>query len=849
MTDQTSETNSKTGLSREEAARRIKEDGYNELPSSSGRGIFAIAFDVIREPMFLLLVACGALYLFIGEIQEALMLLGFVFVVMGITLYQERKTERALDALRDLSSPRALVIRDSTEEKIAGRDVARGDVIVIREGDRVPADAVLFECSHLSIDESLLTGESLPVQKKAVDDMPEPVPPGGEDHPFIYSGTLVIQGQGMARVTATGILTEIGKIGKALQTMETEKTPLQKETGGFVRKLAVFGLGICLVTVAAYGLSRGDWQKAMLAGITLAMSILPEEFPVIMTIFLAMGAWRLSRIKVLTRRMPTVETLGAVTVLCVDKTGTLTQNQMRVRDLNANGNTWTESPGEKPLPEPFHELVEFSILASQSDPFNPMEKAIQQMGDDFLGNTKRIHGDWTLAREYPLSENLMAMSHVWKSPGEESFVIAVKGAPEAVFELCHLDEAHLKDFSAQVQTMAEKGLRLLGVARASFGKAELPDDQHGFAFQFLGLVGLEDPIRPAVPEAIRQCYEAGVRVVMLTGDYPGTAMQIAGQIGLKTPDQVISGQELQSMTDKELQDRIKSVNIFARVVPEQKLLLVNALKANGEIVGMTGDGVNDAPSLKAAHIGIAMGGHGTDVAREAAAMVLLEDDFTSIVAAIRTGRRIFDNISKAVVYTMAIHIPIIGISLIPVFMGYPLILFPFHIVFLELIIDPSCSIVFEAEPEEDDVMSRPPRDAESPLFSRELLEMSLLQGLIIMLVIIGVFAFSIHEGHSEAESRTFTFTTLIISNLCLILTNRSKSRSILSMMKSKNAALWWVIGGAIFFLGLVLYVPQLRKLFKFSILHGIDILICLVAGCVCVLFFEMIKIVQKRKPG
>jgi len=849
MTDQSFDIRSLTGLSREEAARRITEEGYNELPSSRGRSVFAIARDVVREPMFLMLVAGGILYLFLGEIQEALMLLGFVFVVMGITLYQERKTERALDALRDISSPRALVIRDGAEERIAGRDVARGDVLVIREGDRVPADAVLFDCNNLAVDESLLTGESLPVRKTAAEGMPEPIPPGGDDHPFVYSGTLVVQGQGMARVTATGLRTEIGKIGRALQTMESELTPLQKETGEVVRKLALLGLGVCFVAFAAYGLTRGNWLDGLLAGITLAMAILPEEFPVILTIFLAMGAWRLSRAQVLTRRMPTVETLGSATVLCVDKTGTLTQNRMTVHKLNVAESTWSESADGTTFPEAFHGLVEFSILASQSDPFDPMEKAIHQMGARYLARTEHVHGDWKLVREYPLSKNLLAMSHVWRSPNEESFVIAVKGSPEAILDLCHLEEKRLQEISLQVQAMAEEGLRVLGVAKAAFGRGDLPGDQHEFSFQFLGLVGLADPLRPTVPEAVRQCYNAGVRVVMLTGDYPGTARQIAGQIGLAAADRVITGQELWAMSDKELQEKIWEVNIFARVVPEQKLRLVNALKANGEIVGMTGDGVNDAPSLKAAHIGIAMGGRGTDVAREASALVLLEDDFSSIVAAIRMGRRIFDNIKKAVVYTLAIHIPIVGISLIPVLTGCPFILYPFHIVFLELIIDPACSIVFEAEPEEDGVMSRPPRNAGTPLFNRKLVGISLLQGLSILLIVFAVFAISTHRGQSEAEARALTFTTLIIANLCLILTNRSWSRTILSMMKSPNAALWWVLSGALVFLGIVLYVPQLRELFKFSYLHGTDILICAAAGIFSILWFEMMKIVhRKRQP-
>ena len=861
------------GLSEDEAADRLKAEGYNELPSAKPRSLFAIAWDVVREPMFLLLVACGVIYLLLGDREEALMLMGFVFVVMGITLYQERKTERALEALRDLSSPRALVIRNGEEKRIAGREVVRGDILVLNEGDRVPADAVLLSSVNISADESLLTGESVPVRKTTWDGTLDMGRPGGDDLPFVYSGTMLVQGHGFAEVRAIGMRTEIGKIGKALQTVEQEDTLLQKQTSRLVRNLAIFGATLCMIVIIVYGLTRGNWLDGFLAGITLAMATLPEEFPVVLTIFLALGAWRISQKRVLTRRVPAIETLGSATVLCTDKTGTLTLNKMSMAQLYADGDIFDlRKPMESlsfggigDLPEKFHPLVEFSILASQRDPFDPMEKAILQVGDQHLAQTEHLHNDWGLVQEYPLSKKLLALSHVWQSPDGNDYVIAAKGAPEAIADLCHFTAAQIQELSRHITQMADDGLRVLGVAKARFqrmkspslGGTDLPEEQHDFVFEFIGLIGLADPIRPTVPAALKECQAAGVRVVMITGDYPGTAQNIAQQIGLTPSDQshqqtglpLITGPELDRMDEVELRRRIAHVNIFARVVPEQKLRIVNALKENGEIVAMTGDGVNDAPALKSAHIGIAMGGRGTDVARESAALVLLDDDFSSIVQAVRLGRRIFDNIKKAIAYIFAIHVPIAGMSLIPVLFKWPLVLMPVHILFLELIIDPACSTIFEAEQEEANVMQRPPRNPREPLFSRRTVGLSVLQGLGVLAIDLIIYAIALYRGQSGNEARALAYTTLIVANLGLILTNRSWSRTIIETLGTPNKALWWVVGGATVFLGLVLYVPFLRDLFQFDYLHPNDILLCLAAGTLSILWFEALKFFTRRKNG
>jgi len=836
-----------SGLSQQEAQARLRQEGYNELPSEKPRSLVSILLGVVREPMFLLLLAGGSIYLVIGDAEEGFVLLSFVFVVIGITFYQERRTERTLEALRDLSSPRALVIRSGTEQRIAGREVVRNDIVILREGDRVPADGVLFSSTNLSIDESLLTGESVPVRKKAGGDATDVGRPGGEGTPYVYSGTLVVRGQGIAEIRATGSNTEIGRIGAALHSVDAEKTPLQIQTGKLVRDIALLGLALFIIVVFTYGIVRGNWLEGLLAGIALAMAMLPEEFPVVLTVFLVLGAWRISQQRVLTRRAPAVETLGAATVLCVDKTGTITLNKMSVKTICADGEQYDVNyAARKPLPETFHEIVEFSILASQKDPFDPMEKAFKELGEYYLTTTEHLHADWTLVREYPLSEHLLALSHVWRSPNDGEYIIAAKGAPESIADLCHFTEVQQHELAVRINALANRGLRVLGVAKAHFRKTALPPEQHEFTFELLGLVGLADPVRPQVPQAVGECYTAGIRVIMITGDYPGTAKNIAQQIGLMPRDEIITGPELEEISEATLQERIKTVSIFARTVPEQKLRLVRALKANGDVVAMTGDGVNDAPAMKAADIGVAMGGRGTDVAREASALVLLNDDFSSIVHAIKLGRRIYDNIKKAMAYILAIHVPIAGASLLPVLFNWPLILLPIHIAFLQLIIDPACSIVFEAEPAELNVMNRPPRNPRAPLFTRQALSVSLLQGLSILLLVMFIHTIAMYDGQSENGARTAAFTTLVIANLCLIISNKSWASSVINVLRTRNVALWYVVGGALIFLTGALYIPILRDIFRFAPLPIGWIIASIAAGMSSLVLFEGVKILTRR---
>ena len=835
------------GLTEQQVKQKIAAEGYNELPSSKPKSLIHIALGVFKEPMFLLLVACGALYLFLGDVQEGLMLLGFVFVIMGIEFYQEKKTEKALDALKDLASPRALVIREGVEKRIAGREVVTDDIMILQEGDRVPADALVLYSVNLSADESLLTGEPVPVRKAEWTEGTLQARPGGDDLPFVFSGSMIVQGNGIVKVTSTALNTEIGKIGKALNEVKDEPTKLKREMGSLVKKLAIIGILLCLVVIVVYTITRGDLLKGFLAGITLAMAMLPEEFPVVLTIFLALGAWRISKKNVLTRKPAAVETLGSTTVLCTDKTGTLTKNKMTVARL-FNGKDFMTVNDESTFPEEFHEIIEFGILSSQVNPFDPMEKAITVVGEQFLKNTEHLHNDWEMIKEYPLSKELLAMSRVFNNTETKTRTIAAKGAPEAIFDLCHLTAQRKSELEKAIEALAASGLRVLGVAKDVEDISELPDIQHDFSFEFVGLIGLSDPVRENVPLAVAECYKAGIRVIMITGDYPATAMNIAREIGLENCEAVITGLQLEELSVDELSDKIRTVNIFARVVPEQKLKIVNALKLNNEIVAMTGDGVNDAPALKAANIGIAMGEKGTDVAREAASLVLMDDNFASIVSAVRMGRRIFDNLQKALGYIFAIHVPIAGLSLIPVFFAdMPLILWPVHIVFLELIIDPACSIVFEAEKEELNVMDRPPKNYDEPFFGIKKILLSCSQGVGILIIVFAVYLFGLKNGYSEREVRALAFTTLIASNIAVILSNRSWTRNIFQILATSNKTVKWVAGGAAFFLVLILNVPFLLNLFQFDKISFPEALICVGAGFLSILWFELYKVFKLSK--
>lgn len=821
-----------TGLGEDEAARRLRVDGPNELPASKPRSLLRLLRDVIFEPMFLLLVACGGIYLVLGDRQEALMLLGFVLVVMSITFFQERRSERALDALRDLSSPRALVIRSGQARRIPGRELVRGDTVLLAEGDRVPADIGLVESSNLMVDESMLTGESAPVPKHAA--------------ATVFAGTLATQGTARGEVIATGERSALGRIGQSLGALGAEATPIQAETRRIVKRVAVSGLALAMLLALGYGLLRGDWLHAMLAGLTLAMAIIPEELPVVLTIFLGLGAWRLSREHVLARNVPAVELLGATTVLCVDKTGTLTTNRMVVRKLCCDDAEYDVVAAEDGLfPEAFHSLLEYAVLASHRRAFDPMEMAIIGAGQQLLADTEHLHRDWTLVDDYPLSREMLAMSRVWQSPDLGERMIAAKGAPEAIADLCHLDAGETSRIAGRVAAMAAAGLRVIGVARAVFAARDLPHSQHDFDFRFLGLVALEDPVRPDVPAAIAECHAAGMRVVMITGDHPATALSIARQAGLSTNGNLMTGAELARLDDDALGTRLADTDVFCRVRPEHKLRLMQAFRSRGEIVAMTGDGVNDAPALKAANIGVAMGARGTDVAREAASLVLLQDDFASLVTAVRYGRRIFANLRKAIAFVVAVHVPIVGLSILPVVLGWPLVLMPAHILFLQLIIDPSCSLVFEAEEAERDAMRVPPRRPDQRLFDTAVLARGLWQGSGLLALLCGVYAWSRHQTHSDDIARAMSFTVLVLANIGLIHANRSWNPGSGHAKRSANRYFNWMAVSTSALLAIVLLVPALARLFSF-VRPSMPMLLVAIAGAMLgTLWFEAVSAAAK----
>jgi Ca2+-transporting ATPase len=790
------------GLTSTVAAQRLAEDGPNELARERPESVLGLIADSVREPMMALLVAAVGLYAALGERAEAATLGAWILALVALTVYQRRRTDAAVAALRDLTSPRARVVRDGAAIRIAGAEVVRGDVVLLSEGDRIPADGELIAPGHLSVDTSLLTGESVPVEKRHPDD------------PALASGTLVVRGQAAMRVTATGARSQIGAIGASLDALKPSRTRLEQEVDRAVRRLAWFGLGVSACIVIGFGLRQGAWLEGLLAGVATAMALLPEELPVVLTVFFALGAARLSQHRVLARRVQAIEALGGITVLCTDKTGTLTWNRMRVSVVVPDQAPPMETAGG-PLPEIAHATIEYGVLASQSDPFDPMEIAFHRLATEALAGTEHLHPGWTLEREYPLTPELLAMAHVWQAPDGASRLIAAKGAPEAIADLCHLPPDRAAEVAAQVEALAARGLRTLAVASAPLPfDAPLPLRSHDLAFTWVGLVGLEDPIREDVPAAIAAARAAHVRLLMITGDHPATAAAIAARAGIRA-DEVAVGPELDALDDRALLARLARTEVLARAVPDHKLRIVRALRAAGEVVAMTGDGVNDAPALKAADVGVAMGGRGTDVAREAAALVLTDDAFPSLITGIRLGRRIRDNLEGAMAFVLAAHAPILGLAALPVVFGWDLILSPVHVVFLEMLIDPACSLAFEAEPEAPDVASRPPRPVDAPLFSAARVRDAIAQGLSVLAAALIARYLALDDGPDAA--RAAALTALIAGNVALILTGLGGPAGARSGGLFGNRSATVVITAAIVAWAAVLAVPTLRALFLLAL--------------------------------
>jgi len=821
------------GLTKSQVTQLQAEYGLNELKASDKKTTLNLLLRILAEPTFTLLFLAGIIYSIIGKIEDALILICFIFISVGITLFQERKSENAIDALRELSSPRAIVIRDGITKRIAGKDIVVGDILILEEGDRIPADAQMLEAHDLLVDESLLTGESEPLKRDVKN--------------LVHSGCMVMRGGGIAKVVAIGMQTEFGKIGSSLENINILNSPLQKDIRILIKRFTIFGVLLSILVLIIYGLIHHDWLQGTLTAISLTMALLPEEFIVILTVFMALGVWRISRQKVLTRYAPVIETLGSISTLCVDKTGTLTLNKMSLEVLATLDNSLKLSSKENNLDLSQKELLSYCLLASEVKPFEPMEQAFHEKRH-LIPEYQSQYCRHVLVHEYGLSPELPAMTHLWQTPGSLECLVAIKGAPEAVLKLCNLLPSQKEVIDKQIRDLASQGLRLLGVAKAQYSKknSDWPDSLNSFEFTWLGLVGLKDPIREEVPAAIQKCQRAGIRVIMITGDHSITAREIANQAGIDSAS-VLSGNDIKTLDNIELRQAVKKTSVYVRIKPAEKLRLVRALQANGEVVAMTGDGVNDAPALKAAHVGIAMGQRGTDVAREAASIVLLNDDFSSIIHTIQQGRRIYDNLHKAIIYVIAIHIPMAGAVFIPILFGLTPILDPIHIVFLQMIIDPACAIIFEMEAPEKDIMLRPPRSINQKLFSLQNTSMALLQGTGLTILVVGLYFLLLHMNYSHAMATTLSFGSLILGNISLIIVNRSKQDHLIKILQKTNPSQKWIIGiGAISF-GFLITVPFLRDRFQFTVPTPEGATMILASGLIGIIWYELVKLGYRRK--
>ena len=829
------------GLTGEQAKALQVTFGRNELTPQKKTSFFRKVLHIIAEPMFLLLLIAAVIYFVLGEPRDGAIMLIFVLGVISIDVIQEWKTDRTLSALKELSSPRVQVIRDGTEQSIASVDLVPGDVILLCEGVKIPADGIVLRCNDLCVDESSLTGEAEGVWKCQVDECAPSADYWRKD--YCYAGTLVTLGTAAVRVEKIGTQTEYGKIGANVAAAPQEDTPLQKQTGRLVKICA----GIAAVLFALVGtftfinlpdhMPGARFIESILSGITLAMAMIPEEFPVILTVFLSMGAWRLAKKNSLVRRLPSVETLGAVSVLCVDKTGTITMNQMTVQEV------WAPSHDD-------HILCETMGLGCETDAYDPMEKAMLRYCDD-MGISKEHLFSGELVSEYAFTNDLKMMGHVWRRGGK--LIVAAKGSPERLLPLCNMSAEEREAAGHMLVKMGKEGLRVIAVGKMTpANESEIPAKLTDCRLDFCGLIGLSDPPRENVARDIATCNQAGVRVVMITGDNGITASSIARKIGMKDTDNIITADELENMTDDELREKVKAVSIFSRVIPEHKMRIVKAFRDNGAIVAMTGDGVNDAPALKYADIGIAMGKRGSEVSREAADLILMDDNFSTIVDTIKDGRRIYDNIRKAVGYVFTIHIPIALSSLLAPILGIApasLFLLPLHVVLLELIIDPTCSIVLEHQPAEEDIMNRPPRDPNEQMLTRKGLLKSVLQGFVMFASAFGIYYWTILQQPSNAPlARTMGLSVLMLSNLLLVLVNSSDHDSILHSVRrmAKDRVMWAVNIGVLVGLALILYTPM-SSVLKLAPLTAIQLLTIVGLAIVSTCWFEIVKAIRRSR--
>ncbi len=826
------------GLSHGAVEQSRAQYGANILNEHRRESKADILLNIVREPMFLLLLAACTLYLITGKYEECIMMAAALCAVSGISLYQETKSESALYALRKLSQPHTIVIRGGEEYAISTEEVVVGDMVVVEEGEQLVADGIILQANDLTIDESIITGESFAVPKFA-----------REDANTVLAGTTVMTGKGYVSVTTVGVNTELGRLGKSLEKITTEKTPLQKQIQSFVSKMALVGGGAFLLVLIYTYWETKSFVESLLSGLTMAMSVLPEEIPVALSTFMALGAYRMMKENILAKKPQTVEILGSATVICTDKTGTLTENQMtltHVYDFTQRAAIHCEDYAI--LAASTQRVINYAMWASEPLPFDQMEKAIHTAYTTLTkaSVTNQCTDErpaYSLIHEYPLSGKPPSMTHVF-ADAQGNRHIACKGAPEALIAMAHLSEADAATVMSIVSEFASQGLRVLGVASATFVGNNFPEIPTAFQWKFEGLVAFQDPPKANICEAIQDFYRAGIGVKIITGDYKETASYIAQMIGLAHPERSVTGVHVMEMSDVELQREVRETNVFARMFPEAKLRVINALKANNDIVAMTGDGVNDGPALKAAHIGIAMGKRGTEIAKQAASMVLLDDDIAKMVNAIGMGRRIYTNLKKAIQYIISIHIPIISVVTLPLLLGWKFhdVFTPIHVIILELIMGPTCSIVFENEPMEPSIMQQPPRPATSTFFTLSELSLSIVQGFVIAAGVLGVLWFSIEINLSEDTARTLVFSTLAFANILLTLVNRSFTAPLTQTLRYRNPLIPIALGTMLVLLLSSFYVPFIRELFLFTVPTPLQIVLCFGVAAISVLWIEAKKI-------
>ncbi|MCU0394439.1 MAG: cation-translocating P-type ATPase [Chitinophagaceae bacterium] len=820
------------GLTDAEAAESRTRHGSNQLAGDEPHILRHVLKEVVTEPMFLLLVAACTLYLLLRQYQEGFIMLGAIIIVAGISLFQEYRSRNAVQALRKLSAPHALVLRNGTWQQLATEEIVVNDLLQLEEGELIPADGEVLTANDFSVNESLLTGEAFAVYKNAA------------DQAHVYKGTLAVSGSAVVRTTAVGAQTMFGKIGASLQEVTVLKTPLQLQVKAFVRNMVWLGAAAFAVVVGVHFYQSGDFADALLHGLTMAMSVLPEEIPVAFSTFQALGAFRLLRHHIIVKQPQYVETLGSATVICADKTGTLTENRMEVAYLyDARQQQSVEVKAGAPLPLT---LLEYAMWASETQPFDPMEKAIHALYGAVAGTDKRTL--FTQVHEYPIGGIPPMMTHVFRdAAGQE--IIAAKGAPEAILQLSGLEVEQVAQLERQAHVYAGMGLRVLGVGRALWNREGYPVAQQDFPFEFLGLIAFHDPPKPGIADTAAAFQGAGIRLKMITGDYAETALAIASRIGLNHRLQVMTGHEVLEATPEVLKERVKDTTIFARMFPEAKLRVITALQDTGEVVAMTGDGVNDGPALKAAHIGIAMGQRGSEVARNAAALIITDDDLGHMTDAVALGRKIYDNLQKAIRYIVSIHIPIILIVMMPLLLAwkYSSIFSPVHVIFLELIMGPTCSIIYENEPMEPNTMQRPPRPMAYTFLSARQLVLSILQGLVITAGCLGMGYWYMQAGAEESSVRTVIFTTLLFSNIFLTLVNRSFHYSVLATLRYPNRLVPLIIGITLAILAAVLYLPPVQQLFETQAPVPATLGWCMLVAAAATLWLEAWKAWRRRQ--